>query len=696
MEFEAQAYNEIKKYLESLGYPSSSIFPEYNLPNSKVDAVIKSADRILIAVDIKKSVAVKSIRMDEIGYHPISRNLQKAASELNAKYYLLSDGEEHLWLKTGQNGRPEKTTAVRYAQFHAHTLSEFEFTKELLAHTAEYIRNFPLTGDHLYDVSIVLYAKLKQDLSGGKDISVNFQNMIGKHHIDEKSPTGYSPDAILQEAQERLKDINLIENRIAAFEFIDSFFETSRKEWNVPRWMADLMIALTDQDKKAELLDMFSRNGTVTSAAYLRKFQNIRSYYTSHNELYWIKIQQILGNKKESEIRFEPGLLKGNFEVLPDSSMDVVLLAPPFNLKFEYVYSDLGRQGIKDSNALFLEASLNVTNRSGQVIAIVPDGFLLSAQFKRVRDYFRPYIEAIISLPDDAFRPFSSVKTSLMILSKSYAGKQEKVFMASLDKIPDSSPLYKEYDSVTESILQNLRSFRKGKAIVPSKNGFIVDKLNIENFHVAKYWLDEHARPSDAIKSGFSILPLKELIKNISRGNSIVNDIDGDIPCINPAVVRELRLNMEHLSYTSKEMLPNGRIQRVGMNDVLVNIIGPYRGKAALVSREFEEMLVNRHIAIIKPNTDLIIPGYLAIALNSQFVQEQFHDQTSGTVIPALNLASFDHILIPVPGLETQIEIYKEFAQQLDELASINERATVLEGEITKKLFNLSKQGDKL
>lgn len=53
MEFEAQAYNEIKKYLESLGYPSSSIFPEYNLPNSKVDAVIKSADRILIAVDIK-------------------------------------------------------------------------------------------------------------------------------------------------------------------------------------------------------------------------------------------------------------------------------------------------------------------------------------------------------------------------------------------------------------------------------------------------------------------------------------------------------------------------------------------------------------------------------------------------------------------------------------------------------------------
>lgn len=175
-----------------------------------------------------------------------------------------------------------------------------------------------------------------------------------------------------------------------------------------------------------------------------------------------------------------------------------------------------------------------------------------------------------------------------------------------------------------------------------------------------------------------------------------MNDIDGDIPCINPAVVRELRLNMEHLSYTSKEMLPNGRIQRVGMNDVLVNIIGPYRGKAALVSREFEEMLVNRHIAIIKPNTDLIIPGYLAIALNSQFVQEQFHDQTSGTVIPALNLASFDHILIPVPGLETQIEIYKEFAQQLDELASINERATVLEGEITKKLFNLSKQGDKL
>lgn len=697
MEFETQAYNSLKKYLESLGYPNSSIFPEYNLLNSKIDAVVKSKDKILIAVEIKETAAIKSIATDEIGYHPITRKLQKVAIELNAKYYLLSDGKQNLWLKTGQNGRPEKTIAVQFNQFHTHTLSEFEFTKELLIHITEYIRNFPLTGDHLYDVSIVLYAKLIQDLNGEKHSTINFQNLSGTHHIHEKLPSSYSSDTILKEALERLKDIDLLENRITVFEFIDSFFEASRKQWNVPRWMADLMVALIDKDKQTNILDLFSRNGVFISSAYLREFQNITAYYTSHNELYWIKIQQILGRKKESEVKFEPGLLKGNLKVLSQNSMDAVLLAPTFNLKFEkHIDSYLGRQGLKDGNTLFLEAALNTTNQDGQVIAIVPDGFLLSAQYKKARSYFQSQIEAIISLPDDAFKPYSSIKTSLLLLRKSDSKKQEKVFMAALKKVPVCNLLYKEYDSSMEAILQNLALYRTEIKIVASQNGFTVEKLNAENFHVTKYWLDQYAQPSGTVKSDFSILPLKELIKSISRGNAIVNDIDGDIPCISPAVIRELQLSKEELSFTSKEKLPRGKIHRVVANDILVNIIGLYRGKAALVSKDFEEMLVNRHIAIIKPHLDFILPGYLAIALNSQFVQAQFRDQTSGTVIPALNLSSFDHIVIPVPSMETQQKIHQEFILKLDELAVIQAKAAILKGEITKRLSNLSKEGDKL
>ncbi len=697
MNFEAHAYSEIKKYLESLGYPGTSIFPEYDIRGSKIDAVVKSKDKVLIAIEIKGNGVVKSITTSEIGYHPITRNLQKMAVELEAKYYLLSDGERHIWLQTGRNGRPEKTIAIPYKQLNENTLSEFEFTKALLEHTSQYIQNFPLTGDHLYDISIVIYTKLSQDISGQGVFATNLRDIIGPHHIDEKYPSNYAPEEILKEALERLKDIDLIDNRVAVFEFIDAFFEASRKEWNVPRWMADFMVSLLNKDKQSVILDLFSRNGMLTSAAYLKGFQQVISYYTSHKELYWIKIQQILGNRKGAEIKFEPGLFKGDFSSVPSNSVDAVLLAPPFNLKFkDYHDSELGRKGIKDGNTLFLEAALNATNNEGQVVAIVPDGFLLSGQYKNSRTYFQSALEVIISLPDSAFKPYSAVKTSLVVLGKNRSLKQEKVFMASLNKVPNADPLYNEYGDAIKPILDNLNAFRTGKEITSSEAGFVVKQLNVENFHVSKYWLDEGFKSSDNVQSGFFTLPLKELVKSISRGSAIVKDPDGGIPYISPAVVRELQLNKEKLSYTTDEKLINNKIKKVSVNDVLVNIIGPYRGNAALVSNEFEGMAVNHHLAIIKGNTDLILPGYLAVVLNSQFVQDQLHDQTSGTVIPALNLSSFEQIVLPVPNLETQKQIYEEYTQRLGELAAIHARAAVLEGEISQRLSTLGKGGGKL
>lgn len=697
MDFETQAYSEIKKYLESLGYPGTSIFPEYDLRDSKIDAVVKSKDRVLIAIEIKGTAALKSITTSEIGYHPITRSLQKNAVELEAKYYLLSDGAQHIWLKTGKSGRPEKTIAIPYKQLNAHTLSELEFTKELLAHITEYVRNFPITGDHLYDVSIVLYAKLSQDISEQGTFSINLKDIIGTHHIDEKSPSNYAPEEILKEALERLKSIDLIDNRIAVFEFIDAFFEASRNEWHVPGWMADFMVSLINKDKQSDLLDLFSRNGILTLLAYLKGFQHVSSYYTSHKELYWIKIQQILGNRKEAEVKFEPGLLKGDISLVPSNRMDAVLLALPFNLKFEGSHdSDLERKGIKDGNSLFLEAALNATNNEGQVVAIVPDGFLLSGQYKKSRSFFQSLIEAIIGLPEGAFKPYSAVKTSLVVLRKDRLLKQGQVFMASLDKVPDTNPLYNEYDDSIKHILASLNAFRTRKKIAPSKGGFVVKQLNAENFHVSKYWLDEGLKSSDSVQSGFATLPLKELVKSISRGSAIVKDPDGHIPYINPAVVRELRLNQEELSYTTENKLPNSKVKQVFVNDVLVNIIGPYRGKAALVPKEFEGMAVNHHLAVIKANTNLILPGYLAVVLNSQFVQDQFHDQTSGTVIPALNLSSFEQIVLPVPSLEMQEQIYAEYAQRLEELATIQTRAAVLKGEISQRLSNLAKGGGKI
>lgn len=689
MDFETQAFNEIKKYLETLGYPESSILPEYNIRGSFIDAVVKTQDEVLIAIEIKTR-SIESISSDEIGYHPVTRNLQKTAAELGAKYYLLSNGKEHAWLKTGENGRPEKTIAIPFTQFNEITLSEYEYTKALLIHVAEYIRNFPITGEYLFDISIVLFAKLKQDIDGKGTVPSGLWDILGGNHLQ-----GYSTEKTFKSALDRLEGVDLMDNRLAVFEFIDNLFALSRKEWIVPRWMADFMVSLINKDKDARLLNLYSQNGLISSAAFLREFRFVDSYYTSPQELYWIKIQQILGDAFESEIKFEPGLLKGAFEFLPLNTMDAVLLAPPFNLKFEEsVNSYLGRQGIRDGNTLFLEACLNVTKKDGLVVAIVPDSFLLSTQFIKARKYFLYEIEAIVSLPDGAFKPYSSVKTSLIILRKGKPHIQRKVFMSFLKEVPMYNPLYEKSNNEISNILGNIAKFRGDEFIESSENGFIVEQIEESNFHVSKYWLDKRLASSSYLHSKYAVLPLVEVVKEIFRGSSLVNDAEGNIACINQAAVRELRISKENISYTSVEKLPRGKVKRILAGDVLVNIIGPYRGKAALVTKEFDGFLVNRHIAVVRPNTNYVLSGYLAIALNSQFVQEQLRGQASGAVIPSLSLFSFDQISLPVPSLDTQRRLQEHFSRLLDELVSIREAEARLEGEISKSLTGLGKGGE--
>lgn len=101
----------IIRKLEKLGYPSTAISPITDESN-EITIIIDGKPRIVVKI-IKGSL-IDVIPTKEIGYHPITQNLQMTARDTNADIYLISDGYSFLWLKTSDSGRPESINEITY------------------------------------------------------------------------------------------------------------------------------------------------------------------------------------------------------------------------------------------------------------------------------------------------------------------------------------------------------------------------------------------------------------------------------------------------------------------------------------------------------------------------------------------------------------------------------------------------------
>ena len=695
METELQLFTKVQRYLEGLGYPGSTILFEYKTPNNGfADIVVKTNEGVLIVIEVKNRIPFDKNDREEIGFHPITRQLQKYAQILETAYYIVSDGYNHIWLKTGLNGRPVTIAEKPFTELGVSELSETSFISEVLEHTSEYLRNYSITGDLLFDLSIVFYLKLTQELDTKTNLSLH--ELLNTEFREVNYDRIPKIEKIVSETLFRLESVSFMKNKDTVLLFVSELFQKNRREWIIPRWVADLMVKVLDCKKSQPVLDMITRYGMLMTAGYRNGLSNVTSFYTNPKELYWIKIQKMLLTEYEDNVFYHPEIITGDLIVDNLPRVDGLLLAPPFNIKLEANHSTkLSSIGIKDSTSLFLELGLNAISGDGRLVAIVPDGFLLSSAYKKARHYFKnhAYIETIISLPQDAFAPFAAVKTSIISICRKSNNNNKPCFLAALDEFTKEVKLDISSSEDALTIVSNLNAFRLNKNFVHSKLGIVENELDVENFHFTKYWFQSHYGNRENLQDGFVPIPLKELLRKIIRGSQLVAD-KGNMPYIGPAAIRSMQLIEEEFSYTSNEKLPKS-VNTVSENDIIINAIGSHRGSAAVIQSNLEGTPINRHVILLKANTDMVIPGYLAVALNSKYVQDQFFDKSTGTVIPALNTKTFEEIYIPVPNLSHQKKIYDDYLLLLNELNEAESVASKLKSRINQNLNILGKGENK-
>lgn len=169
---------------------------------------------------------------------------------------------------------------------------------------------------------------------------------------------------------------------------------------------------------------------------------------------------------------FEPSIYVGNaFSVLFDShgvpEFDCIVMNPPFG---ETVDSSLVNKVFGDlkstrSETLFTALALKKLQPGGHLDILLPTGFLFadSAGELAVRNMLLEdhNLEAIVSLPKDAFQPYSSIQTHLLVVRKSDGHKtaakiwfyrvQHDGFTGGRNRLPD--PEHDELPRLEATIL---------------------------------------------------------------------------------------------------------------------------------------------------------------------------------------------------------------------------------------------------
>ncbi len=108
----------------------------------------------------------------------------------------------------------------------------------------------------------------------------------------------------------------------------------------------------------------------------------------------------------------------------PIGSYDVVLANPPFTGQVDatMLVSSLKALGTTKSEILFMERITEMIGERGRAAVILPDGALFSSGAAptsvRRRMVEERLIGAVVSLPPGCFRPYSGVKTSVLVLDR--------------------------------------------------------------------------------------------------------------------------------------------------------------------------------------------------------------------------------------------------------------------------------------
>ncbi len=690
---ESQAAQRIHTYLtHELGYPTELIQREYQTSrNTRLDLVVMLNGRIQIVCEAK--------RLDKLPQDPkllpfdaLVRQIQFAAIEVGARFFLVSDGEQMLWFESDESGRPLRLAVpktyrdlVDGGSDSQSRTSRIAGVRRTLRNMLEHSRQQRWSPEALV---LILYAHLQRRhgreifcelLVGGSDSQAALAATLSQW--PDASNTGFmetlafvarqdltSPRAY-EEALDLL-DASALDKLVPAdalplLDDILSRYPTSSGATRLPRWIADLVVRLADINLGDRVLDLHCGLGNLSAAVRLAGTtppSHMTLFARHATDAMWACVQQLAFGAELPSISIGDPLDSARRAHLQGGIADRILVAPPFGLTVRDERFSDRRGGVLSSEEAYLHHALERLSPKGRLVALLPNGPLGSPDRSQLRELLlRNGLQAVLDV--GTFQPDSGVAASIVVLDKSAPSRDALFFAKAQNRQQQDS-----FDCTSlpglPHVLQRFGSWMQNHDIGNDDLGLTATATPAQGVLSAGPYLARQAQRQLPLAS-FEHHSLESLAL-VTKGGAIRRSKNAvGVVFIGPGAVRPLEIQLDALDRADDAEVQRYPKAVAGEGDIVLNGLSTYLGAAALI--ENGQFPINRHIFRIRVRNAIVLPEYLAIAINSRYVHDLLIAGAGGSVMTMLRSEVLKQVLIPVPPRDVQVEIVRRVALAKEE-----------------------------
>lgn len=291
-----------------------------------------------------------------------------------------------------------------------------------------------------------------------------------------------------------------------AFEYLLSIMgsQGDAGQFRTPRHIIDMMVEIVDPKKNETVLDpacgtagflisayrhILTQNkdengrSTLTAEDRKRLSENFAGYDISPDMVRLSRVNMYLHHFTKPRISEYDTLTS---EDKWEDCYDVILANPPFMTpKGGIVPHNRYRVKAKRSEVLFVDYIAEHLNPSGRAAIIVPEGIVFQSAnaYKELRKYLvdDALLYGVISLPAGVFNPYSGVKTSILLIDKSFAKTKEQILFVKLNN--DGFDLGAQRREINSSeipeVIRLVKAYQQGEDISESPLVTMADKTAV-------------------------------------------------------------------------------------------------------------------------------------------------------------------------------------------------------------------------
>ena len=455
-------------------------------------------------------------------------------------------------------------------------------------------------------------------------------------------------------------------------------------QFRTPRHIIDFIVEIVDPKKDETVLDPASGTSGFLISAF-KHIVNSNSEKSSGDLLSATERKKIMENINGYDISPDMvriGLANMYLHGFPEPNVveydaltsedrwneyyDVILANPPFMTPKGGIRPH-NKFGFKSNRAevLFVDYILTHLKPKGRAGIIVPEGIIFQSG-KAYKELRKKLVEnglfAVVSLPSGVFKPYSGVKTSILLIDKS--NKSEKIVFEDVRNdgfsLGDKRvPITKnDIPKILESLqTDNSESFINKSEILSSENLSLTFQ-NYKNFSLNTSYNSIKLSEFLDLKNGYAFKS-SDYVESSNILNFRMSQIrpDGKV---------DLNYNPKFLPDSFADKYDEFSLQSGDIVIAMTDMASDPKilGVPTEIPKSNKKLLLNQRVGkFIFLNEDLILKKYLALILKSKEAKNYFLNLGQGGVQINLSKKDILNLQIPLPPLEKQQEIVDEIEQ---------------------------------